>query len=89
MARSAETWIRAAFKNRIRALTPTDKAGDTVVWNERDIVDSGGNVIAHVIHHTYVADLIAGATATIEDDKTFPTDAAVHEELKRRGLEPE
>ena len=82
--RQAEEWVRAKFASKIRKLTPTD--ADTIIWKQEDVLDSEGDVIGVVTIHTYVADFVKAAEDIIEDETV--DDAAVHTELKARGLVP-
>ncbi len=89
MSRPTESWVRAAFRSKIRKLSPTDRQGDTIVWKQEDKLDDNGKLLGVTTIHTYVSEFIALATDIIEDEAGHPTDADVHASLKTEGLEPD
>lgn len=82
----AEEWVRKVYGNRIRRLDPRDRKGDTIVWKERDVLDSSGVVIGRVTISTYVSDFVALAKESID---AGPDDRAIRKTLRERELEPE
>ena len=96
MTRLPDDWVQREFGPRIRMLSPNDPQGPTIIWSERGVYlprlrllwRIGRKRVATETCHTYVSDFLALASEVIEDVQTFPDDAAVHAELRSRGLEP-